>query len=84
MKIFKRNYYTLANELKNLNFKFQEYLNVNKLYKKINKSFEQYINYNPYSNLPKLHRWCNTTSPIYKDKCDWEKKMNQANIDNSF
>ncbi len=84
MKFFKRNYYTLAKDLKNLDFKFPKYLIKNKLYEKINKVFEQYINYNLYSDLPKLHRWCNNTSPVYKGKCDWEKKMNQANIDNSF
>lgn len=84
MKFFKRNYYTLANDLKNLNLKFPKYLIEDKLYIKINQIVETYINYNSYSDLPKLHRWCNNTSPVYKDKCDWEKKMNQANIDNSF
>lgn len=49
--------------------------NLNNLYK--------YIFTNDY-NLPKLHRWCVKTSNIYKKSCNWEKKNENANIDNSF
>ena len=35
-------------------------------------------------NLTDLHRWCNTTSPRYKDTCDWEKKLDFAGRDNCY
>jgi len=35
-------------------------------------------------NLPKLHRWCTIVSPIYKNSCNWEKKMELAAKDNCF
>lgn len=47
--------------------------------------------YNVYKNLIKsnenttlLHRWCNTTSPVYKDTCNWEKKLEIAQLDNCY
>lgn len=47
--------------------------------------------YNIYKNLMKnnenttlLHRWCNTTSPVYKDTCNWEKKLEIAQHDNCY
>ena len=40
--------------------------------------------FDSYNNLPKLHRWCNTTSPIYKDSCNLEKKIDNANRDNCY
>lgn len=50
-----------------------------------NKYFIKFIDYfNNYNSLPKLHRWCNTTSPIYKDSCNWEKKIDNANRDNCY
>ena len=50
-----------------------------------NKYFIKFINYfDTYNSLPKLHRWCNTTSPIYKDSCNWEKKIDNANRDNCY
>ena len=48
--------------------------NVERLRKKIN------VN----NNRTKLHRWCNSTSEYYKNKCDWEKKFINANKDNCF
>jgi hypothetical protein len=84
MKILKREYYTLANELRNINLEYPKFIIENKLYQKISLSIQKLIEFDSNSHLPKLHRWCNTTSPIYKNKCDWEKKTNQANIDNSF
>jgi len=69
-------------------------LNIYKQYFKINfintfpnnnKYFIKFIDYfNNYNSLPKLHRWCNTTSPIYKDLCNWEKKIDNANRDNCY
>jgi hypothetical protein len=69
-------------------------LNIYKQYFKINfintfpnnnKYFIKFIDYfNNYNSLPKLHRWCNTTSPIYKDSCNWEKKIDNANRDNCY
>jgi hypothetical protein len=69
-------------------------LNIYKQYFKINfintfpnnnKYFIKFIDYfYNYNSLPKLHRWCNTTSPIYKDSCNWEKKIDNANRDNCY
>ena len=46
---------------------------------------------NIYKNLMKnrdnatlLHRWCNTTSPVYKNTCNWEKKLEIAQLDNCY
>ena len=51
-----------------------------------------YINfYNSYfrflknnDNTTMLHRWCNNTSPIYKNTCNWEKKLENAQLDNCY
>ncbi len=36
------------------------------------------------NNFTKLHRWCTIVSPIYKNTCNWEKKMDLAAKDNCF
>lgn len=60
-------------------------LNLIHTFPNTNKYFIKFIEYfDSYQTLPKLHRWCNTTSPIYKDKCDWEKKIDNANRDNCY
>ena len=35
-------------------------------------------------NTTLLHRWCNTTSPIYKNICNWERKLDIAQLDNCY
>ena len=35
-------------------------------------------------DLPNLHRWCNTTSNRYKNICNWEKKLDNAQNDNCY
>lgn len=35
-------------------------------------------------DLPNLHRWCNTTSSRYKNICNWEKKLDNAQNDNCY
>ena len=44
----------------------------------------QYINYNYIDNTTQLHRWCHINSEKYKTICDWEKKSDNANRDNSL
>ena len=56
----------------------QTFPNTNKYFIKLIEHFDSY------NNLPKLHRWCNTTSPIYKDSCNLEKKIDNANRDNCY
>tara|TARA_Y100000591_G_C21674956_1_gene614928 strand:+ start:95 stop:316 length:222 start_codon:yes stop_codon:yes gene_type:complete len=60
--------------------KFKTYLPnfIMKLSKNIYKNF---INSN---KTTKLHRWCHATSDIYKYKCNWKTKLDNANRDNSF
>ena len=84
IKFIKRDYYTLANDLKGISINFNPNSNNNVIFTRINNYLEKIINYDTNKDLPKLHRWCNNTSPVYKDKCNWENKMTQANIDNSF
>ena len=66
--------------------------NVDSFKKRINDLCKSY-NYNKLieitkinvnNNRTKLHRWCNSTSEYYKNKCDWEKKFINANKDNCF
>ena len=40
--------------------------------------------FNLNNNFTKLHRWCTVVSPIYKNTCNWEKKMDLAAKDNCF
>ena len=47
--------------------------------------------YNIFKNIIKskenttlLHRWCNTTSPVYKNTCNWERKLEIAQSDNCY
>ena len=35
-------------------------------------------------DLPNLHRWRNTTSNRYKNICNWEKKLDNAQNDNCY
>ena len=51
-------------------------------YLKINDIFKNFMKNNENNTL--LHRWCNNTSPIYKDKCNWEKKLELAQLDNCY
>ena len=39
---------------------------------------------NNQDDFTKLHRWCTIISPIYKDTCNWEKKMDMAAKDNCY
>lgn len=43
-----------------------------------------YINENYIDNTTQLHRWCHINSEKYKTICDWEKKSDNANKDNSL
>lgn len=51
----------------------------NSLFKNIIKLFS-----NNQDDFTKLHRWCTIVSPIYKDSCNWEKKMDMASKDNCY
>ena len=84
MKFLKREYYTLAKDLKNINLEYPKFIIENKLYKKINLSIQKLIEFDSNSHLPKLHRWCNTTSNRYKNICNWEKKLDNAQNDNCY
>ena len=33
---------------------------------------------------PMLHRWCNATSEVYQNTCDWKTKVDAANADAQF
>lgn len=55
-----------------------------KIFKIVKNTLDNYYKYDVDKNLPYLHRWCNTTSIRYKDTCDWEKKLDDANSDNSY
>ena len=46
---------------------YKQYFKINFIdtFPNTNKYFIKFIDYfNNYNSLPKLHRWCNTTSPI--------------------
>ena len=85
-RLFKRELFTFATKYYNYfnAFKLDDtFPNNNKLFAKIssnlNKLFED-----KYDNMTNLHRWCNTTSPKYKNTCDWEKKLDNAGRDNCY
>ena len=87
-RLFKRELFTFARRhLNNItSFKPDDTFpnnNNNKLFAKIyntvNKLFE-----NNNDNMTDLHRWCITTSPKYKNTCNWEKKLDNAGRDNCF
>ena len=88
-RIFKRELFTYAkkyyNDISNFNgFKPDDtFPNNNKLFKKISMTIEKLFDTN-YDNMTSLHRWCNTTSPKYKNSCDWEKKLDNAGRDNCY
>tara|TARA_Y100000816_G_scaffold148324_1_gene105301 strand:+ start:565 stop:840 length:276 start_codon:yes stop_codon:yes gene_type:complete len=85
-RLFKRDLYTFINNyFKNLNiFKPKDtFPNNNKLFMKVSDSLNKLLK-NDNDSMTKLHRWCNTTSPKYKDNCDWEKKLENANRDNCY
>ena len=85
-RLFKRELFTFARKYYNYfnAFKIDDtFPNNNKLFAKIssnlNKLFED-----KYDNMTNLHRLCNTTSPKYKNTCDWEKKLDNAGRDNCY
>mgnify|MGYP001193329780 CR=1 FL=1 len=85
-RVFKRHLFTVANKyFNNLNqFKPDDtFPNNNKLFTRISMTIEKLFE-NNYDNMTQLHRWCNTTSPKYKDTCDWEKKLDNAGRDNCY
>lgn len=85
-RIFKRELFTLVTKCyNNLNtFKpVDSFPNNNKLFIRISSTIDKLFK-NNYDNLTDLHRWCNTTSPKYKDTCDWEKKLDNAGRDNCY
>ncbi len=67
------------------------YLSQSSLYKRLNhfkkELYDIYNNFNKYdvdANLPDLHRWCNRVSDIYRNTCNLEKKLDNANRDNCY
>lgn len=84
-RIFKRDLYTLIQKINNFNtIDFPKtFPNNNKLFVQISMTIEKLFSNNN-QQLPDLHRWCNTTSPKYKYKCNWEKKIDNAGRDNCF
>lgn len=79
LRIFKRELFTLINN----NYKFPNKFPNDKILIKISMSIEKLFN-NDYESMTKLHRWCNTTSPKYKNSCDWIKKLDNAGRDNCY
>lgn len=47
------------------------------------KNFIKFLSNNQ-DDFTKLHRWCTIVSPIYKNSCNWEKKMDMASMDNCY
>jgi len=43
-----------------------------------------YINENYIDNTTNLHRWCHKQSEKYRNSCNWETKLDNANRDNSL
>ena len=85
-RIFKRELFTFTkNHFNNLNrFKPDDtFPNNNKLFARISMSIDKLFA-NDYDNMTDLHRWCNTTSPKYKNTCHWEKKLDNAGRDNCY
>ena len=67
------------------------YLCQTRIYKRLNnvnrELYSIYQNFNKYdvdANLPYLHRWCNSVSQRYRNTCNWEKKLDNANRDNCY
>ena len=83
MKIFKREYYTLIKNFNISNIIPKKYIEKNYLFKKIDEYLLKISN-DVNKGLPKLHRWCTKTSPIYAKTCNWELKMENANKDNCY
>jgi len=57
---------------------FKKKMNIIKYYN------NKYLLLDDTAKLTLLHRWCNTTSPKYKNICNWEKKLDNAQIDNCY
>ena len=85
-RIFKRQLFTFAkkyyNDLHTIKVD-DTFPNNNKLFTKISMTIEKLFNIND-KELTDLHRWCNTTSPKYKNICNWEKKIDLAGRDNCY
>lgn len=85
-RIFKRELYTFTKKYYNNLYTFKPidtFPNNNKLFTKISMTIEKLFNSNN-EQLTDLHRWCNTTSPKYKNICNWEKKIDLAGRDNCY
>ena len=85
--IFKRELFTFArSHLNNITiFKPIDTFpnNNNKLFNRISMTIEKLFENNN-DNMTDLHRWCITTSPKYKNTCNWEKKLDNASRDNCY
>lgn len=80
-----KNLFSIAKKNFNIIHSFQisdTFPNNNKIFR----NFSDYIQklFTSNENVTYLHRWCNTTSPIYKNTCDVEKKIEFAGKDNCF
>ena len=87
--LFKRGYHTMTTRLftemiGNNGPKTFTDVSTNSLMIMVKKTINNIINRDIDGHLPKLHRWCNNTSPRYKDTCDWEKKLEIASRDNCY
>lgn len=83
-RVFKRELFTFAKKYYNDLNRFtpdDSFPNNNKLFVRISTTIEKLFE-NDYDKMTDLHRWCNKTSPKYKDSCDWEKKLDNAGRDN--
>ncbi len=70
---------------------FNNYLCQTRIYQRVNnvnrELYSIYLNFNKYdvdADLPDLHRWCNSVSQRYRNTCNWEKKLDNANRDNCY
>lgn len=70
------------NNLNNLKL-HNTFPNNNTLFTRISDKIDKFFDSN-YNNMTDLHRWCNTTSPKYKNTCNWEKKLDNAGRDNCY
>ena len=87
--LFKRGYHTMTTRLftkiigNNKPKTFSD-VSTNSLMIMVKRTIDNFVNRDIDGHLPKLHRWCNNTSPRYKDTCNWEKKLEIASRDNCY
>ena len=87
--LFKRDYHTMTTRMltkiigNNSPKSFSD-VSIDSVMIVVKRTIDNIVNRDIDGHLPKLHRWCNNTSPRYRDTCNWEKKLEIASRDNCY